>query len=104
MISNQLTNFLNNMDYGMYTRAGNLSIENKAKSLINKLEKENITADEEIKAVCSFVRGWRNMFHTKTMSEASDTAVIESVWYALTMIGREFSIPEEVLNWAWEKA
>ena len=88
--------------YGMYTTAGNKSIENKFRVLISKLEKENLSCADKVKAAESLVKSWRKMGNSQTMSEASDTAVREAVWDVLINIGKEFRISYEVCNWIWD--
>lgn len=67
-------------EWSMFTTAGNKSITKKALILIAKLEKSK-TLTQKINALNAFLRSYRRMGLTKTMGEASDTAVRECVGY-----------------------
>lgn len=88
-------------NYGMYTSAGNKSIENKFKTCIEKLKNAE-KASDRVKALEQVVCGWRRMHNTKTMAESGDTAVREVVWHVLTKVGEQFNIPYDVCDWIWD--
>jgi len=90
--------------YGMYTTAGSKSIENKMRTCIKRLEKEDATLGDKIEALRKVVVGWRKMHSSKSYSESGDTAVREEVWITLVKIAEHFRIPECVTDWVWDNS
>ncbi len=88
--------------YGMYTTAGSKSIENKFRTLIKKLEKEDASVGYKIDAIAKLITSYRKMSNTKSFSESGDTAVREEVWSVLCKVSENFNIPYPVVDWIWD--
>lgn len=77
-------------EWGMYTRAGNKSLQRKAQRLIDRVEKlveQRKATRKAVRAACvTFVAGWERMSYSKTMSEAGDSAVREPVGDTVEMV------------------
>lgn len=69
--------------WGMYTKAGNKSLQKKAQRCLDRVEKlvedGKATRRSVRAALVTFVAGWERMSCSKTMGEAGDTAVRECV-------------------------
>lgn len=88
--------------YGMYTTAGSKSIENKFRTLIKKLDKEDVTLGDKVNAISKVVTSYRAMSNTKSYSESSDTAVREEVWGVLCKVAEQYDVPYPVVDWIWD--
>lgn len=99
-MNNELENIIKS-GYGMYTTAGSKSIENKFRTLIKKLEKEDIDLSGKINAITKLIKSYRAMGNTKSYGESSDTAVREEVWFTLVKVVERFGVPEIVADWIW---
>jgi uncharacterized membrane-anchored protein YjiN (DUF445 family) len=87
-------------DWDMYTKAGDKSLQKKAQLLINKIE--NSKTEKQIhNAIAAFIKSYRRMSKSKTMSEASDTAVRECVFSFLEKVARCTGIDIELLETIW---
>jgi len=88
-------------NWGMFTIAGEKSITNKSLVLIKKLEKAK-NLSQKINALTAYLRSYRRMGRTKTMGEASDTAVRESVWWFFENISEAVGIGRSTADEIWE--
>ena len=91
-------------EWGMFTSKGNKSLQKKAQTLLDKLDKTSHgEAEKQISYLLQFLRAYHKMGYTETMGEASDTAVRECVWIfferACEAIGLGSSADD-----LWEKA
>jgi len=96
-----LINYVEDRNWGMFTKAGDKSITNKALGLIKKLEKAKTTT-QKFNALTAFLRSYRRMGSTKTMSEASDTAVRECVGSFFDKVCIAVGIGQSTADEIWE--
>jgi hypothetical protein len=89
-------------DWGMFTTKGNNSLRRKAERLIMDMESANGQISKEVKVFAKFFRSWRKMSNTKTMGEASDTAVREMVWDFALQVARNHGIDSATLDNVWD--
>ena len=66
--------------WGMFTSAGNKSLEKKAQRLKDDVIKANKELVPELKAFAKYIKAWRSLGNTKTMPESGDTVVRELIW------------------------
>lgn len=93
-------------EWGMFTKAGNKSLTLKANALIKKLEDPSNETDKEIiNALMGFLKSYRAMHTSKSMSESSDTEVRESVWCffekACLSMGYTSSLADGLWDLSW---
>lgn len=89
-------------EWGMFTPAGNKSISTKAEAFVKELEA--IASDQSLngfdreykvkKATVKFLKKYHSLRKSKTMSEAGDTAVRESVLYFCDKAWKCFDMDE----------
>ena len=88
-------------DWGMFSGDGNRSLTAKAEGLIKKLEKA-ISPSQVDNALKAYLRSYRRMSSTKTMSEASDTAVREGVWGFFLKVCYSYGLSHTEADNLWE--
>lgn len=89
--------------WGMLSSAGNKSLHTKARRLVKEVKLASETSEKK-KAFEKFFRGWRSMLKSKTMNEAGDTSVRESVWAFAVGVGKAKGVSDDVLDDIWESS
>jgi hypothetical protein len=90
-------------EWGMFSSAGNRSLKKKAEGLVAKIEKAD-SRSKMASAFLAYFKAWRRMADTKTMSEAGDTAVRESVWCFACNVGMAVGFDSYRLDEIWEES
>jgi len=91
--------------WAMFTAQGNNRMKKKAESLVGKLEKAESYSDK-VKAFEQYFKAYRRACRStsKTMAEASDTAVRETVWFFALQAGQAVGVSEGTLDDLWDSA
>lgn len=88
--------------WGMFTKAGDMSITRKLNILIQKLNKPEITFIEKQIEFEKFFKKFARMAIFKSYTEADDTDVRDQVWGVSFEIAKKHGINYEILNKLWE--
>jgi len=89
--------------WGMFTYAGNKSLERKAQRLKDDVLKANKELVPELKAFTKYFKSWRRLHNTKTMPESGDTAVRELVWCFAEKIAFKIGV-RSALDDIWDRS
>ncbi len=88
----------------MYTKEGNKRLTTNAKQLIKvaiEYKAERIGIIRFLEGIFTYIRKYRVLLDTKKYSEASDTAVRETVVYFLKEILASANIETDLINHVW---
>jgi len=88
--------------WAMFTAQGNSRMRTKALKLVKKLEVSELYSDK-VKAFEWYFKAYYNacLSKSKVMSEASDTAVRETVWCFALKAGQTVGVSEDTLDDLW---
>ena len=90
--------------WGMYSTAGNRSLNKKAQILMEDLRTGAGDIVLETKALSKYIRSYRRLNNTKTMAESSDTAVREQVWSFAQQAGSAIGWSQDAVDNIWERS